>query len=129
MRIALFPILALLATPALAQPEFSKPQPKIPRVTSGCSSPTCWYLCSVTKLHGQLARGPSFYETAKYDYTDGDFARDLAQSVATSVGRAAHDVKTWAIAYFDSAADFSVAAQELMRDPEADYFITGVCRK
>jgi hypothetical protein len=132
MKIILFAIALIIAIPSFGyaqQPEFSKPQPKEPRVSSGCSSPTCWYLCSITKVRNQLPRAVSIYEMAKYDYTDGDFALDLALSIATHIGHSSVDVDTRTIAYFNSVEAFAEAAKSYMIKNDMNYFITGVCKK
>jgi hypothetical protein len=135
---ALFAIIVALVvlTPVIGhaqfgQPQFSAPKPKVPRVSAGCSSPTCWYLCTVTKPQGQPARAASVFEMTRYDYADGDFALDLAQDVATQVGKSslATVLETKTIAFFDSVDAFAEAAKSHMVKPDVSYFITGVCRK
>jgi hypothetical protein len=113
------------------QPQFSQPRPKTPRVAAGCLSPSCWYLCIVTKPIGKPANAPSLAPAVKYDYSDGDFALDKALLIANQVGKSSGDKGTFAttIAYFDSVEEFEKAAATIMTDPSKGYVITGVCLK
>jgi hypothetical protein len=111
------------------QPQFSQPRPKTPRVSAGCLSQSCWYLCTMVKGHGKEMHGPSVFTMVKFDYTDGDFALDFAINLATQIGRQSIHPTTATMAYFDSVEAFTDAAKAYMSKPDVDYFITGVCRK
>jgi hypothetical protein len=82
----------------------------------------------VTKPIGRPANAPSLAPGVKYDYSDGDFALEVAHRIASRVDGDKGTLAT-TIAYFGSVEAFEKAAATMMTDPSKGYVITGVCLK